>query len=422
MLSCIMQMITAGMHDLREVCRETGLRKEHAMDKARGKSSERRKKRNRVKMLALVTVLLIVGITAVCLYLWSKRQKEPYDSFETVWNGTLNRNAAIEYIPYSNGYMKVSRDGAEAVNSYGSLAWNISYDMNEPVAAVCREYAAVGDFGNRIVYMMDGTGSLYWKNVPYSIREVETSAVGVTAVRMNDGMTDYIQLITLAGDVLVEVMTLENRDGFPLDIALSEDGTKLVTSYLVLNDGSTEGWLTFYNFGEVGQNYANNLVGVFKYDDVIPQIDFMDNDTLCAFRKDGVDLYSVPELPQLTAELSCEEPILRAYTTEKYLAVMTDNTKNGTVARTVVYDKKAQVVFDRTVVEEFDDFLLSGDDIVFYNRSACLVMSLGGQLKFNSPLEGKDIVKIMPTGEKDKLMVLEEEAVSTIRLIHTKEE
>jgi len=402
---------------------EKGLRKGHAfMDKTKEKNSEKRKKRNLVKPLILVLVLLLVGAGAVCVYLWSERNSEPYDGFETVWSGTLNRNAAIEYIPYSNGYMKISRDGAEAVNSYGSLAWNVGYDMNEPVAAVCREYAAVGDYDNRIVYMMDGTGALYWENVPYPIREIETSAVGVTAVRMNDGLTDYVQLITLAGEVLVEVMTLENRDGFPVDIALSEDGTKLVTSYLVLNDGSAEGWLTFYNFGEVGQNHANNLVGVFKYDDVIPRIDFMDNDTLCAFRKDGADLYKVPELPELVAEIPCEDPILRVCNDDDYLAIMTDNTKNGTVARTVIYNKKAQVVFDRTIVEAFDGFLLSDEDIVFYNRSACLMMGLNGQLKFNSPLEGKNIVKVLPTGEKDKLMILEEEAVATIRLIHTKEE
>lgn len=392
------------------------------MDKNRGKNGGKKKKQSVWKPLVLILVVLLIGAGAVSIYLWNRSQSEPYDSFETVWSGTLNRNAAMEYIPYSNGYMKVSRDGAEAVNAYGSLAWNVSYDMNEPVAAVCREYAAVGDYGNELVYMMDGTGTLYWKNVPYAIREVETSAVGVTAVRMNDGMSDYIQLITLAGDVLVEIKTLENRDGFPVDIALSEDGTKLVTSYLVINDAKAEGWLTFYNFGEVGQNYANNLTAVFKYENVIPEVRFMDNDTVCAFLENGVDLYTVPELPGLVAELTSEEPILRVCADDKHLAVVTDNTKNGTVARAVVYDKKAQVVFDRTMVESFEDILLSGENIVFYNEGACLMMGLNGQLKFNGTLEGTHISKIVPTGEKNAIMVLEDETVKTIRFVHTKEE
>ena len=392
------------------------------MDKARGKNGGKRKRRNIMKPVLLVLLVLVIGAGVVAVYLWNQSRSEPYDSFETVWTGTLNRNAAMEYIPYCDGYMKVSRDGAEAVNGYGSLAWNVSYDMNEPVAAVCREYAAVGDYGNKLVYMMDGTGTLYWKNVPYPIREVETSAVGVTAVRMNEGLSDYIQLVTLAGDVLVEIMTLENRDGFPVDIALSEDGTKLVTSYLVINDAKAEGWLTFYNFGEVGQNYANNLTAVFKYEDVIPEIRFMDNDTVCVFKKDGMDLYTVPELPELVAELSSEEPILRVCNDDKHLAVMTDNAKNGSVARAVVYDKKAQVVFDRTMVEMFDDILLSGEDIVFYNKDACLVMGLNGQLKFNGPFEGANILELMPVGEKNALMILEEETVKTIRFVHTEEE
>ena len=392
------------------------------MDKNRGKNGGKKRKRSVWKPVVLILAVLLVGAGAVSLYLWNRSKSEPYDAFETVWSGTLNRNAAMEYIPYSNGYMKVSRDGAEAVNAYGSLAWNVSYDMNEPIAAVCREYAAVGDYGNKLVYMMDGTGTLYWKSVPYAIREVEASAVGVTAVRMNDGMSDYIQMITLAGDVLVEIKTLENRDGFPVDIALSEDGTKLVTSYLVINDEKAEGWLTFYNFGEVGQNYANNLTAVFKYENVIPEVRFMDNNTVCAFLENGVDLYTVPELPELVAELLSEEPILRVCTDDKHLAVMTDNTRNGTVARTVVYDKKAQVVFDRTMMESFEDILLSGENIVFYNEGACLMTGLNGQLKFNDTLADTCISKLFPIGEKNAVMVLEDETVKTIRFVHTKEE
>lgn len=392
------------------------------MDESKEKTSRKRKKRNRGKLIVLIAVVLLVVTAIGGIYLWTVKNAEPYDGLEVVWNGSLNRNAAMTYIPYSNGYMRVSRDGAEAVNSYGSLAWNVSYDMNEPLAATCREYAVVGDYGNKVVYMMDGTGSLYWKNVPYPIREVETSAIGVVAVRMNDGMADYIQLITLAGEVLAEIKTMENRDGFPVDIALSEDGTKLVTSYLGLDDTKAGGWITFYNFGEVGQNYANNLAGAFKYDEVIPEIRFMDNDTLCAFRKDGIDLYSVPELPELIAEIDCEAPVIRAYTNKDYLAVMMDNTKSGTIARAVVYDKKANPVFDRTIAEEFDAFLISEEDLVLYNEAACLVMGLDGALKYNGSFEGRSICDVMPVGEKDKLMLFENDAVTTIRLVHTKEE
>lgn len=394
----------------------------YRMEKSKEKNSGKRKKRNKGKTVIIAVVILAVIVALVCIYAWSRTHEKPYDSFETVWSGTLNRNAAIEYLPYSNGYMKISRDGAEAVNSYGSLAWNVSYDMNDPVAATCREYAVVGDFGNKLVYMMDGTGSLYWKSVPYPIREVETSAVGVVAVRMNDGMSDYIQLITLAGDVLVEIKTLENQDGFPVDIALSEDGTKLVTSYLVIDDGKADGWVAFYNFGEVGQNYANNLAGVFKYEEVIPEIRFMDNDTLCAFRKEGVDIFRVPELPERIAEISCDSPILQVSTSKDYLGILIDNTKGGTLARAVVYDKKGQPVFDRTIVEQFDAFFIAQDDLVLYNSGACLVMNLNGMLKFNGLLEGRSVREIMPAGEKDKLMLFEEESVTTVQLIHTKED
>lgn len=392
------------------------------MGKSKENNSKKRNVKNKTGFLILVTLLLFVVIAGIGAYIWNREYRTAYDDFEVVWSGSLNRNAAMKYIPYHNGYMKVSRDGAEAVNAYGSLAWNIGYDMNDPIAATCQQYAVVGDYDNKIVYMMDGTGSLFWKNVPYPIREVETSAVGVVAVRMNDGMTDYIQLITLSGEVLVEIKTMENRDGFPVDIALSEDGTKLVTSYLVIDDGAADGWVSFYNFGDVGKNYANNLAGVFKYDEVIPEIRFMDNNTLCAFRKNGADIYSVPELPERVAEISCDAPILRASTSKDYLGIMINNAKAGTVARVAVYDKKGQPIFDRTIVENFDAFLIAGENLVFYNSGACLVMNMNGTLKYNGLLAGHSVREIMPAGEKDKLMLFEEEAVSTIRFVHAKEE
>ena len=85
----------------------------YGMEKSKEKNSGKRKKRNKKKAVIATVSVLIVIIALVCIYVWNRAHGEPYDSFETVWNGTLNRNAAMEYLPYSNGYMKVSRDGAE---------------------------------------------------------------------------------------------------------------------------------------------------------------------------------------------------------------------------------------------------------------------------------------------------------------------
>ena len=390
------------------------------MDEQKKKASVRKRRRTRGIVLILVLLLLIIAAILGYRY-WSKQQSEPYDSYEITYEATLSANAATNYIPYSDGYLRISRDGAEAINSYGSQIWNVSYNMNDPIGAVCGDYAAVADCENRIVYMMDGTGSLYWENVPYPIYEVEVSGVGVTAVRMNDGTNDYIQLINLAGEVLVEIKTVEKKDGFPIDIALSEDGTKLVTSYLVIEADEATSWLTFYNFGDVGQNYTNNLTGVYKYEEIVSKCVFLNNKTLGAFFETGAAIYSVPEKPELVSKIECEDTILHAAYNEDFVALMTDNTKAGTAIRTCVYNMKAEKVFDYSGVEKFEAVALSGEDVVFYNNGACLIVRMDGTLRLNTSFGDKKVLKLLPVNGRDKFLLFEETKVSTIQLIRTKE-
>ncbi len=391
------------------------------MAEGRRRNSGKNRRRTVKKIIIILLLLLLAVGIGLAVYLWNKNLTSQYDSYEVIYTGSLTTNAATTYLPYSGGYLKITRDGAEAVNSYGSQIWNVTYNMNDPIAAVNGDYAVVGDCGQKTLYMMDGTGSVFAHNVRYPICEVETAGLGVAAVRMSDGMNDYIQLIDLSGAVLVEIKTVETKDGFPVDIALSEDGTKLVTSYLVMDGEEAEGWLTCYNFGDVGQNYANNLTGVFKYDTILPQVHFMDNDTVCAFTEDGAMLYSIPELPTFISKVTCENTILQAAYNEDYVALVTDNTKNGTKARVQVYNTDGKLTFDRTYIEEFSAVTFSGKDIIFYNSSACLILRLQGSTKFNASFDSLNVNTVFPVNETDRFLLLGDSTATTIHLVHTKE-
>lgn len=72
-----------------------------------------------------------------------------------------------------------------------------------------------------------------------------------------------------SGDTLrVEVPTTVNNDGFPIDIALSHDGQKLVTGFLHA-DSVLENRITFYNFDEVGQNEINRQTGMVNLEETL---------------------------------------------------------------------------------------------------------------------------------------------------------
>ena len=71
-----------------------------------------------------------------------------------------------------------------------------------------------------------------------------------------------------------------------MDVALSEDGKKLFTSYVYVDGVEVKNGLAAYNFGSVGQNEnSDRLMGGYKFaDTIIPKVEFLDNNTVCAYR------------------------------------------------------------------------------------------------------------------------------------------
>ena len=71
-----------------------------------------------------------------------------------------------------------------------------------------------------------------------------------------------------------------SKSGYPVAIAISDDGKQIAVSYLKAENGKVTSSVGFYNFSSVGQNYTDNLVGGYGYADaVVPLISFMNNDT-----------------------------------------------------------------------------------------------------------------------------------------------
>ena len=63
----------------------------------------------------------------------------------------------------------------------------------------------------------------------------------------------------------------------------------------------------FYNFGNVGSNQVDNLVGSFEYKgSVAPDINFTSQNYLTSFRDTGIELYSMTQVPEvsLTADFT----------------------------------------------------------------------------------------------------------------------
>ncbi len=257
------------------------------------------------KTLLLIGVVLLLVLLVVLVVHFGKSRT--YEGYTVLCDMNFRQVGETEVFAYKDGFLYVLRDGTVAVDSDGKKLWNVTYDMKSPRAAVEGDCAAIGDRGNRRLYICDGTGSVNNIDVPYPIVDVDISSECIAAVWTNAELEDHVYLYDINGTMLLDIMTTARGSGFPLDISLSPDGRKLVTSYVNVESGNTVSWVTFYNFGGVGQSYVDKIVGTFSYEsDIVPRVEFPDNDKVAVLRQNEAEIFSYREIPELSAMIEPE--------------------------------------------------------------------------------------------------------------------
>jgi hypothetical protein len=316
--------------------------------------------------------------------------------------------------------LKYSRDGVSALDINGELIWNGTYEMKEPSAKICEGYVAVADIGGNNIYTVSEKGSTNQLEMLLPITQVEIAKQGVIAALLTKDDVSYINIYDSTKpkeDPLVEYELHVQNAGYPLDIALSNDGTKLVTSFLNIKNGVVESDLGFYNFSEVGKNEVDNLVGGFKHaKTIIPEIQFLDNDTLCAYGDNKFFIYSMKEKPNLIFEDTFKTEIKSIFSDDSYIGFVVNNYEGNEKYRIIVYNLEGKKILDKPINFEYDDVIMSGKDIIFHSDLEVIIVNLKGRTKFNFTFK-KPVSYIYPVNNFDKYILIDDQYINKIRLV-----
>ncbi len=372
----------------------------------------------------MITAALLVGaVVAVLgvLYLYG-RENRVYNSYETVTSRDKT-SGSEEYTRYGNGVLRVNRDGAEALDGDGAMLWNVSYTMTDPIYTVCENAAAVADRAGRSLYIMDGTGSSNPVNTTHQIYEIDVANQGVTAALTVDGVNTYINLYSISGTNLLEINTNAGDDGFPVDLALSNDGTKLVTSYVMMRDGEMATQITCYNFGEVGQNYTDNIVALYYYErQFCPKVEFLTNTVFCVFLDNGVEVYRMQETPgDPIFTKAFEQEIRSIFYNESYIGFVLSNEEGSERYRMEVYDLSGNMVLTETMNDNYKYIMVSDDEVIYYDDLNVVITKLNGIEKFRYKFS-TNIDFFLPGGNSQRYLMATDSEIITIKLTQKKEE
>lgn len=373
----------------------------------------KRKKISAEKIIRVLMVLIVLlAVTGGILWMKKSRGHE-YTGYEVLSEQVIS-SGLTSCVQGKNELLLCSNDGARAINQKGEVQWEISYQLDNPEIVYCQDVAAVADIGGKSVYVVAENGIPYHYDVIYPIVKHAVAAQGVTAVLLDNETEDFIQLYDINGTLRVDINTKTKTDGIPIDIALSEDGKKLVTLYVTFQGDVMMCKVTFYNAGEVGKNYNGNVVGQTIFPDNLLAYDvcFLNADTLCVLLENGFRLFYMTEVPELIFEKTLEEDMVEVLCVENGLYVVKEDAmKQKTMT---FYNAKGEekVVWDG--IPDYERLSATEEEVIFTSPQSVSVYRRNRSLKFGSTFT-QSVDAVFPAGG-DRYFLVDTGTVQTIRL------
>lgn len=345
-----------------------------------------------------------------------------YNGYEVVEDTDITNANMTDYVSYQDSIIKYSRDGVTYVDENGEAVWTETYAMKMPVADVCEDYIAIGDLNGNDVYIFDKEGKVSSCTMPYTICDISVAGQGAFAVVLQGKTDSFINIYDKDGNQIMERKTSLDQNGYPLDIDLSVDGQKLFSSSLSVNEkGQMESKLTASNFGEVGQNEnADRIVGGYLLQDtVVPKVEFLDNNTVCAFGDDRFFIYNMKERSDEKTVITFDTEIQSVIFNSQYIGVVLLNTEKDAEEPYILklYNTNGREVLSKKIEVDYDNVQMRGEDIIFTGGKECKIYTIEGKEKFSYAFS-KPVKDLVPTGSSRQYIVLYENGSEVIRLKH----
>lgn len=392
-------------------------------DQADTSKEEKKEKDSSKKSVFILGVVVVAVILIIVGYFIITRRT--YNDYEVLNVTEIDDATSMEYEEYMDNLIKYSKDGISYINKNGETVWVESYAMKMPKAAVEGEYVAVGDLNGNEVHLFNAEGRINSITTPYTIRDIDVASQGVFAVVLDGDSENLINLYDKNGEEIATIRTTIDNSGYPVDITLSEDGKKLFTSYIYLDGVNVVNSLGAYNFGTVGQNEnAERLMGVYNFDDtIIPKVEFLDNNTICAFGDNQLLFYTMKEKPSEKAKVEFDAEIKSIFYNSKYVGVILKNEDEDAEARYTleVYNTNGHRELSKEFTIAYNIVKATEDEIIIIGDSECRIFDFNGNLKFSYSFNGR-VLDVIPTNKRLEYIVVYDSSTELIRLKTTKEE
>ena len=370
-----------------------------------------RHKRNAVKRTIITAVAVVAAIAAVGFYV----EKRSYHNYKIVQSSEQEDVISTSYVEMDGDILRYSPDGVSLVSDKMNTLWSETYQMQNPMADVNGTRAVIADKDGTELEIYDKSGKTGSVTTSYSIIKARVSKSGMVAAILDGGDDTWINFYSTDGSLIAENQTKVDDPGYPLDVAVSDDGVVMMVTYQFVEGSDTTSYVAFYNFGDVGQNEDDRIVSGYKYEGVVvPQIQYLDNNQSVALKDNGFTLYQGSQIPKEVKTVEVDQEIVSTFFDNDMIGLVFKNDSKDKQYTMEVYTTDGKLKFQQDFNIPYTTIKLSGGNILMYNSSQMCVMNSRGVQKYMGSVDGtiKDFFKI---GWNRYLLVLDS-GVDVIKL------
>ena len=350
------------------------------------------------------TVAVVAAVAVGVVFFIEKRSYRTYDIIQTSEQEDI---VSTKYEVMSGKILRYSPDGAALVNSEMDAYWSTLYEMQNPVADIRGDWAVIADVDGTSMEIFDKDGEVGSVTTSYSIVKARISSNGLVAAILDGGDSTWINYYDSDGSLIAENQTHVEDPGYPMDVAVSDNGEIMMVTYQFIDGSDTTSYVAFYNFGDVGQNEDDRIVSGYTYEGVvIPEIRYFDTEQSVALREDGFTVYKGRQIPKESATEKVDKEIVSTFCDDDTIGMVFKNGNKDMQYTMKVYSVNGSLRFTKDFNIPYTTIKISGGNILLYNDSQICVMNSRGVEKYSGTVDGS-INNFIKIGWNRYLLVLD---------------
>ena len=355
-----------------------------------------------LRFLLALMILILVGLGS---YYYTFRRT--YHGYKITKTSTQEDTVSTRYEPMAGGILRYSQDGVSLVSSALEGLWSASYSMTNPVADIRDKHAVIADKDGTTLVMVDEEGVTGMVNTSYTIVKARVSKNGLVAAILDSGGETRINFYGTDGSLIAENQTTLEDPGYPLDVAVSDNGVIMMVTYQFIEGSHTTSYVAFYNFGDVGQNKDDRIVSGFTYEGhVTPQIQYLGSSRSAAFCDDGVILYAGNQIPDQVKKITTKKEIVSTFFDDAHIGLVYKNDDKDKLYTMEVYSTDGNLIFTKDFNTAYNTIKMSGGYVLMYNKSNLCVISGDGDQRYDGTVDGS-ISNVSKIGINRYLLVMD---------------